>query len=594
VTTDTELTWRECPTCGYLVPAQQAVCTRCTPATTTAPDPIMSPSELPPPPSASEPPSEPGASSWPAPTEPPPAATPPPVAPSAPGAWSAGRAGEILPPPPPGGPGAATSSNASFRRTGLVVAAIVVIVALVGAGLATTVLRTSDHPSHWDPRLGDLPATVARLRGLQFEHPVPVRYESASRFVKEQALGASKQTAAQRRASTLAAESLRAIGLVSGKVDLFAASKTARENRVLAFYDPDAKEVVIRGGTKTLDVPHRVVLAHELTHVLQDQHFDLNRLEGSVRRAPGQSPQALRTVIEGDANRIEKKYLSGLSGKDRDAFRTWERKGLEGADTATADVPAVISLLQGAPYAFGPLVLEVVAADGGNAAVDRVFEHGVFTQQLFVEPAASLTEPAPEPIAAPKAAAGEKTIGTPDALGAFDLYLLLASRIDGADALAAASTWSGGRSRTVRTDGRVCQRAVVAASTPSGARELERDLRRWSAALPAGMATVRRDGSRVALRSCDPGAAPALSSPDAAIVRARNLLVAHNEIEVALVGQAKAAGMPLRTVRCAALEFVRSPQLSVVLALPEADVTPAQVRDAISAAAPAVRTACGL
>jgi len=593
VTTDTELTWRKCPTCGYLVPAQQAACTRCTPAPTATPAPTMPPSEPPPPPTASEPPSGPGAPSWPSPLPPQPAATPP-VAPGAPGAWSALRAGEILPPPPPGGPGAATSPNASFRRTGLIVAAIVVVVALVGVGLATTVLRTSDHPSHWDPRLGDLPATVARLRGLQFEHPVPVRYEPASRFVKERALGTSEQTAAQRRASTQAAESLRAIGLVSGKVDLFAASKTSRENRVLAFYDPDAKEVVIRGGTRTLDVPHRVVLAHELTHVLQDQHFDLNRLEDAVRRAPGQSPQALRAVIEGDANRIEKKYLAGLSSNDRADFRAWERKGSQGADSATADVPAVISVLQGAPYAFGPLALEVVTADGGNGAVDRVFEHGVFTQQLFVEPSASLTEPAPEPIAAPKAAAGEKTIGTPDELGAFDLYLLLASRIDGADALAAASTWSGGRSRTVRSDGRVCQRAVVAASTTGGAGALERDLQRWSSALPAGMATVRRDGNRVAMRSCDPGAASALASPDAAIARARNLLVAHNEIEVALVGQAKAAGMPLRTVRCAALEFVRSPQLSVVLALPEADVSATQVRDAISAAAPAVRSACGL
>ena len=56
---------------------------------------------------------------------------------------------------------------------------------------------------------------------------------------------------------------------------------------MLAFYDPDAKEVVIRGGTKFLDVPHRVVLAHELTHVLQDQHFDLNRLEALGARCAG-------------------------------------------------------------------------------------------------------------------------------------------------------------------------------------------------------------------------------------------------------------------------------------------------------------------
>ena len=502
--------------------------------------------------------------------------------------------GEFLPPAPPRGPGSPAAAGASFRRTGLIVAAIVVVVALVGVGLATTVLRSSDYPSHWDPRLGDLPATVARLRGLQFEHAVPVRYEPASRFVKERALGTSKPTAAQRRASARATESLRAMGLVSGKVDLFAASRASRENRVLAFYDPDAKEVVIRGGTKFLDVPHRVVLAHELTHVLQDQHFDLNRLEASVRSAPGQSPQALRAVIEGDANRIENKYLAGLPADDRADFAAWERKGAQDADAATADVPAVISVLQGAPYAFGPLALQVVAADGGNGAVDRVFEHGVFTQELFVEPTASLTEPAPEPLAAPKVSAGEKTIGTADELGAFDLYLLLASRIDGADAIAAASNWTGGRSRTVRADGRVCQRGggrhrVGHRRAPSSA--ISDGGRR---ALPAGMATVRRNGSRVAVRSCDPGADSSLASPDATIIRAQNLLVAHNQIEVALVQQAKAQGLPLRIVKCAALEFVRSPQLALVLARPEADISAADVRDAISAAGPAVRTACGL
>lgn len=608
--TDTNLTWRKCPTCGYLVPAQQATCRRCAPASDAGASaaPITTPprpAEPPRPPAVSQPPnvppSVPRPPVWPAaPAEPAtatvdaPAAAPPSRGETADvGAWTA-SAGELMPPAPPGGSAAASSTGPSFRRTGLIVAAIVTVVALVGVGLAATVFSPSRYPSRWDPRLGDLPATVEHLRGLQFDHPVPVRYEPASRFVKERALGASEPSAAARRASTRATESLRAIGLVSGHVDLFAAAKAARDNRVLAFYDPDAKEVVIRGGTKYLDVPHRVVLAHELTHVLQDQHFDLNHLQDAVRRAPGQSPEALRAVIEGDANRIENKYLSGLSQNDRTDFRTWERSGVQSADRATADVPAVLSVLQSAPYAFGPLALQVVAADGGNRAVDRVFEHGVFTQKLFVEPTASFTEPAPAPISAPKATAGEKTVGTPDQLGAFDLYLLLASRLDGADALAAASTWSGGRSRTVRADGRTCVRGVVDAATAGGAREVEHALQSWSAALPPGMATVQRAGSRVTLHSCDPGADSTLASPDASITRAQNLLVAHNELEVALVREVNGDGLPLSVVKCAALEFVRSPQLSVLLAKPEQDVSATAVRSAISAAAPAVRESCGI
>ena len=41
VTTETDLTWRTCPVCGYLVPAQQSTCKKC--ASLAAPPPIPPP-----------------------------------------------------------------------------------------------------------------------------------------------------------------------------------------------------------------------------------------------------------------------------------------------------------------------------------------------------------------------------------------------------------------------------------------------------------------------------------------------------------------------------------------------------------------------
>jgi hypothetical protein len=235
----------------------------------------------------------------------------------------------------------------------------------------------------------------------------------------------------------------------------------------------------------------------------------------------------------------------------------------------------------------------VVTADGGNQAVDRVFEHGVFTQKLFLEPTTSFSEPAPTPIAAPAAARGEKTVGRPDEIGAFDLYVQLASRIDAADALEAASTWSGGRMRTVRSDGRTCVRGAVVTDSLAHSRALERDLTVWAGALPPGTATVQRDGRVVRLRSCDPGDASTLTSPDAAVQRAGNLLAAHNELEVGLVRETKSAGVPLRVVQCAALGYVRAPELAQLLSQPQEQVSSEAVGKAIQAATPSVRDACG-
>ena len=227
--------------------------------------------------------------------------------------------------------------------------------------------------------------------------------------------------------------------------------------------------------------------------------------------------------------------------------------------------------------------------------MDRVFEHGVFTQKPYVEPTASLTEPAPKPIAAPKAPAGERTIGTPDELGAFDLYLLLASR-HRRERCAGRRVRMVGRTHAHRarrrTNLRPCRGHRVDDTGRVG--PATRAFEAWAGDLPRGMATVRADGRTFRVRSCDPGPGTALPSPDPAILRAQNLLVFHNQLEVMLVGRTDALGIPLRDAKCAALEFVRSPQVSRLLSLPESQITADAVRDAISAEAPATRAACGL
>src|SRR2546430_4207437 len=69
----------------------------------------------------------------------------------------------------------------------------------------------------------------------------------------------------------------RALGFIGGKVDLLRAYETHQTSGTLAYYDPDRQEIIVRGTA--LDVAHRVTVAHELTHVLQDQHFDLRALQ---------------------------------------------------------------------------------------------------------------------------------------------------------------------------------------------------------------------------------------------------------------------------------------------------------------------------
>ena len=97
---------------------------------------------------------------------------------------------------------------------------------------------------------------------------------------------------------------LRALGLVEGEVDLAAAFGDLASEGTLAYYDPATEVVYVRGDELTPSV--RVTVAHELTHVLQDQHFDLERLaDPDYERYDG-----LRAMAEGDAGRIEDAYTA--------------------------------------------------------------------------------------------------------------------------------------------------------------------------------------------------------------------------------------------------------------------------------------------
>ena len=78
---------------------------------------------------------------------------------------------------------------------------------------------------------------------------------------------------------------------------------------MLAFYLPTKKKFFVRGTE--VDTPNaKVTVAHELTHALQDQHFDLTKLEKEAAKT--HSSDALRSLVEGDAVRVQKLYLKTL------------------------------------------------------------------------------------------------------------------------------------------------------------------------------------------------------------------------------------------------------------------------------------------
>ncbi|MBV9951165.1 MAG: hypothetical protein JO291_04390 [Acidimicrobiia bacterium] len=426
------------------------------------------------------------------------------------------------PPPPPGYPASPATfgpppeqprPRSSKRGPILAGAAILAAIAVVAAGSVVLLGGKSspNHPDHWDPRIAPIAQWVARERKLSFLHPVyvdfltPAQYRAASTTSEDDLSPQDKAELDQY------AGAWRAIGLAQGKVDLGSSMNEVSDTGTLAFYDPDDQRVRVRGTKLTPGV--RVTLAHELTHALQDQHFDLKQLyNDSSRLQPDSYDTQLRAVVEGDAEDIEQRYIDEqLTSEERRAYeKQSEDEGKAANDKLQkASVPPGLLGTFSAPYWFGPRFVTMIEQERGAKAVDEAIRVPPSSSEQMFDPLAYLNGDRPVTVDPVKVPAGATVIDQ-GPFGSVQWFLMLAERIKPATALRAVDGW-GGDSQAVWTQhGKVCIGANFSGDTPDDDDEMVDALNRWSKAMPAGTAEVSHGHGVVSFRSCDPGSSAKL------------------------------------------------------------------------------------
>src|SRR3546814_375683 len=160
-------------------------------------------------------------------------------------------------------------------------------VALLLLGVAAVVVvlldRDSDHPDEWDSRVADLIPIVEKERGLEFKHPVHVDFRSEKDFRKDMTADEGDLTQEDKDELEQTSGLLRALGLLKSDVDLFKQMNALTGEGTLGFYSFEDKRIRVRGDKMTPAVTKTLV--HELTHALQDQHFDLGKKFDEIGRA---------------------------------------------------------------------------------------------------------------------------------------------------------------------------------------------------------------------------------------------------------------------------------------------------------------------
>src|SRR5438445_4633253 len=206
-----------------------------------------------------------------------------------------------------------------------------------------------------DPVVRRLAGYVERARGLRFLRSVPVvRMDGATLRARMSSGSLLDLADAQRPTATL-----RALGLITSRS---AVAPSGSLGDAVGYYDITSKQVYVR---KDL-TPHLLgfVLVHELTHALQDQHFDLSRTYGDNADAA----LAAISLVEGDAERLARSYLETLTPSAIDEVQreapTQPDELYRGIYHESADE---------FPYVAGEAFARALLEHGGQAQLDAAF-----------------------------------------------------------------------------------------------------------------------------------------------------------------------------------------------------------------------------
>ena len=354
-----------------------------------------------------------------------------------------------------------------------------------------------DTPKEWDERVLPFVDFVEEQRELEFDHPVKVRFLSDNELEKELRSENDAQTKADREFEQQIAGEFRALGLVSDEVDLGQASEDLAADNVLGYYDSLTETLVVRDqGSDSIDAD--VTVVHELTHALQDQHFDLDRLYRGAKS--GSEGFALDFLLEGDATTVETAYIETLSRAEQDEYF-----GLIGEITSEPlpeGVPYALNVFSAAPYVLGKAYVFALDPDGGTTGRDRAFRNPPETEEVLLDPVALEQRQSAKKVPKPALEEGEERAYAPEQFGAFSLYLMFATRFDVRTALAAVTGWGGDSYVGFKEDGDICLRGNVTGDRRTDTDELEEALTMWAAAMPDGASEIDRDGDVITFTAC--------------------------------------------------------------------------------------------
>ncbi len=261
------------------------------------------------------------------------------------------------------------------------------------------------------------------------------------------------------------------IGVIPAGTSIRDALLAFQTGQVVGFYNPANKKLVYIGDTE-LSLNERFILAHELTHAIDDQHFGLSRLDTIVARCDDESFTAALGAVEGSAQFFATQVIM--------RFPSNAPEGGSGGGSLQG-VPPFLSQLELWPYTVGMAFIQRLDEQGGTARVNQALTTFPVSTEQIIHPErwpSDTPQPVDIPDLGPSLGVGWGDLDVMT-VGEVWLQLMLQLRLDSGEASQAATGWDGGIYRAW-TDG--SHTAVVLRTvwdTTDDAQEFADAMRQW-------------------------------------------------------------------------------------------------------------------
>jgi len=272
----------------------------------------------------------------------------------------------------------------------------------------------------------EIKSDIETMRGTKFQRPVKVKVTDKKGFIEYARKRQEKTETPERKARD--EWNAKLLGLVPIDMNLQAALEKLLEGQVGGFYDPGSDTFYLMdsfGGDLA-----RIILAHELTHALDDQCFDL---DGQLAKLHQESDAefAFQAVVEGSGTSAMNQWtMQHLKDLDRAALL--ESSDLETQGLAEAPQflwkPLIAAYLRGEGFLVHTAGMNVGMKASKTEDIRRAFEHPPRSSEQILHPdkywdADKVDEPRKVSVDASKLQSGWKVAGE-DTLGEITLALV--------------------------------------------------------------------------------------------------------------------------------------------------------------------------